>query len=154
MVIVRNLNIRPSRVRGTVKDASRGITVSAQNLEYSIDIVTSFVSANKVEAVGLPDLIRAVHRTLTNLEKGPDPAVETPAAATPAQIKASITPDALISFINGKPYKTLKRHVRGHGMTMESYRARYGLPKDYPSVAANYRDVRSMLAKTQGRAHG
>lgn len=124
--------------------------MAAEHLEYSIDIVTSFVSANKMDAVGLPDLIRTVHNTLANLEKGPvaDEAAE---KATPAQIRASITPDALISFINGKPYKTLKRHVRGHGLTLEAYKARYGLPRDYPSVASNYRNIRSNLANNQGR---
>jgi len=126
--------------------------MTAEYLEYSIDIVTSYVSANKLEAGGLPDLIRTVHSTLANLDKAPV-ADEAPVtqAPTPAQIKMSIRPDALISFINGKPYKTLKRHVSGHGMTLDSYKARFGLPKDYPSVAANYRDVRSKLAKNQGR---
>ena len=124
--------------------------MTTEHLEYSIDIVTSFVSSNKMEAVQLPDLIRAVHNTLANLEKGPIVS-DAPEKPTPAQIKMSITPDALISFINGKPYKTLKRHVRGHGLTLESYKARYGLPKDYPSVAANYRNIRSKLAKNQGR---
>ena len=124
--------------------------MAAEHLEYSIDIVTSFVSANKMDAVGLPDLIRTVHNTLANLEKGPvvDDEPEKPSAA---QIRSSITPEALISFINGKPYKTLKRHVRGHGLTLEAYKARYGLPRDYPSVAANYRNIRSKLAKNQGR---
>ena len=124
--------------------------MAAEHLEYSIDIVTSFVSANTMDAVGLPDLIRTVHNTLANLEKGPV-AEEAPEKATPAQIRASITPDALISFINGKPYKTLKRHVRGHGMTLEAYKSRYGLPRDYPSVASNYRNIRSNLARNQGR---
>jgi predicted transcriptional regulator len=124
--------------------------MAAEHLEYSIDIVTSFVSANKMDAMGLPDLIRTVHNTLANLEKGPvvDDEPEKPSAA---QIRSSITPEALISFINGKPYKTLKRHVRGHGLTLEAYKARYGLPRDYPSVAANYRNIRSKLAKNQGR---
>jgi predicted transcriptional regulator len=103
-----------------------------------------------MDAMGLPDLIRTVHNTLANLEKGPvvDDEPEKPSAA---QIRSSITPEALISFINGKPYKTLKRHVRGHGLTLEAYKARYGLPRDYPSVAANYRNIRSKLAKNQGR---
>ncbi len=47
--------------------------------------------------------------------------------ADPAQIRKSITPDALISFIDGKPYKTLKRHLTGNGLTMEEYRQRFGL---------------------------
>ncbi len=59
-------------------------------------------------------------------------------------------PDALISFIDGKPYKTLRRHLTAHGLSMEEYRARYGLPNDYPSVSANYSAARSALAKGIG----
>ena len=70
--------------------------------------------------------------------------------ATPAEIKRSITPDALISFIDGKPYKTLKRHLTGHGLDPQSYRLRYGLPADYPMVATNYAAQRSELAKSLG----
>ncbi|WP_414739666.1 MucR family transcriptional regulator [Methylorubrum extorquens] len=35
---------------------------------------------------------------------------------TPAQIRKSITPVALMSFIDWKPYRTLKRHLSGHGL--------------------------------------
>jgi predicted transcriptional regulator len=69
---------------------------------------------------------------------------------TPAQIRKSITPEALISFIDGKPYKTLKRHLTGNGMTIEEYRERYGLPRDYPSTAASYSEMRAALAKSFG----
>ena len=80
----------------------------------------------------------------------------------PAQIRKSITPDALISFIDGKPYKTLKRHLTGNGMTIEQYRERFGLPRDYPSTAASYSAQRSALAKSarprqsapEGRSEG
>ena len=69
---------------------------------------------------------------------------------TAAEIRKSITPDALISFIDGKPYKTLKRHLTGHGLDPQSYRLRYSLPADYPMVAANYATKRSELAKSLG----
>lgn len=56
----------------------------------------------------------------------------------------------MISFIDGKAYKTLKRHLSTHGLDFETYRARYGLPADYPTVSANYSAARSALAKDLG----
>ncbi|MCP1557927.1 UNVERIFIED_ORG: putative transcriptional regulator [Methylobacterium sp. SuP10 SLI 274] len=70
--------------------------------------------------------------------------------AVVGQVRKSITPDALISFIDGKPYKTLKRHLSAHGLDPYSYCQRYGLPNDYPMVAAAYAARRSELAKSIG----
>jgi predicted transcriptional regulator len=71
-------------------------------------------------------------------------------AATPAQIRKSITPSALISFEDSKPYKTLKRHLAVRGLTPAQYREKWGLPRDYPMVAPSYSAQRSSLAKTLG----
>jgi predicted transcriptional regulator len=70
--------------------------------------------------------------------------------ATPARIRKSITPDALISFFDGKPYKTLKRHLAVHGLTPRSYCERYGQPAGYPMTAPNYSAQRAGLAKGFG----
>ena len=67
-----------------------------------------------------------------------------------AQIRKSINPDGIVSFIDGKTYKTLKRHLTSRGLDPKSYRARYGLPADYPMVAPSYAAQRSALAKTIG----
>src|SRR4051794_821763 len=69
---------------------------------------------------------------------------------TPAESRRSVTPEALISFIDAKPYKTPKRHLTKYGLDPYSYRDCYGLPKDYPMVAANYAAQRSELAKNSG----
>jgi predicted transcriptional regulator len=69
---------------------------------------------------------------------------------TPAQIRKSITPAALISFEDGRPYKTLRRHLAVKGLTPDEYREKWGLPKDYPMVAANYSAARSQMAKELG----
>jgi predicted transcriptional regulator len=69
---------------------------------------------------------------------------------TPAQIRKSITPEALISFEDGKPYKTLRRHLSVKGLTPEQYKEKWGLPKDYPLVAASYSAARSQMAKDLG----
>ncbi len=62
----------------------------------------------------------------------------------------SITPDAIISLIDGKPYKSLKRRLTKQGLSPAEYRERYGLPRDYPMVAASYAAKRSELAKSIG----
>ena len=119
-------------------------------VELTADIVSAYVANNSVPMPDLPTLLSGVLAALTSLGHGSTPAEPDFKKATPAQIKKSITPDALVSFIDGKPYKTLKRHLTGNGMTMEQYRERFGLPRDYPSTAANYSAQRSALAKNFG----
>jgi predicted transcriptional regulator len=65
-------------------------------------------------------------------------------------IKKTVTPDHLISLEDGRPYKSLKRHPSGRGLTPEQYRQKWGLPTDYPMVASNYAAGRSELAKAAG----
>lgn len=99
----------------------------------------------------LPALIRTIRDTLAEDTSTP-PREEAPTSEKPtrAQIRKSITPEALISFVDGKPYKTLKRHLTGAGMTMAEYRERYGLPGDYPSVAPAFSERRREVAKQIG----
>ncbi|HEX3918839.1 MAG TPA: MucR family transcriptional regulator [Caulobacteraceae bacterium] len=70
---------------------------------------------------------------------------EAPAAErlTPAQTRKSITADALISFEDGRSYKTLRRHLAIKGLTPGQYREKWALPADYPMVTANYSAARS-----------
>ncbi|TXN57906.1 MucR family transcriptional regulator, partial [Methylobacterium sp. WL18] len=67
-----------------------------------------------------------------------------------AQIRKSVQHDGIVSFIDGKTYKTLKRHLTANGLSPQSYRERYGLPTDYPMVAPSYAEQRSALAKAIG----
>ena len=98
---------------------------------------------------------RVYHQCFGGTEFEPGRLAATPAAdqiekPTPAQIKKSITPDALISFEDGKSYKTLRRHLTLRGLTPEAYRAKYGLSADYPMTAASYSAQRSELARALG----
>ena len=119
-------------------------------IEQASDIVSAYVSNNSVPISELPGLLAGVHAALTKLSAPAATVTETADKPTPAQIRKSVTPDALISFIDGKPYKTLKRHLTGNGMTVAQYRERYGLPRDYPTVAISYSQQRSTLAKSFG----
>ncbi|MGH1587332.1 MucR family transcriptional regulator [Methylobacterium phyllosphaerae] len=117
-------------------------------------LVAAYVSHNPVPAAELPTLINIVHGAISGPAAGGNPdatasaaEVEKPSAA---QIRKSVRQDGIVSFIDGKPYKTLKRHLTSHGLDPRSYRDRYGLPADYPMVAPSYAEQRSALAKAIG----
>ncbi len=113
-------------------------------------IVAAYVSNNHVQAAELPGLLASVHGALTGLGQHA-PAAEAPAEQlSAAQVKKSITDAGLVSFLDGKPYQTLKRHLTRHGLTPEQYRARFGLPANYPMTAPAYGARRSELAKAIG----
>ncbi len=122
-------------------------------VELTADIVSAYVANNSVPVPHLPSLLSGVHAALAGLGHTTGSSEPEFKKATPAQIKKSITPDALISFIDGKPYKTLKRHLTGNGMTIEQYRQRYGLPPDYPTTASNYSAMRAEFARNAGLGH-
>jgi predicted transcriptional regulator len=65
-----------------------------------------------------------------------------------AAVQRSITPEALISFEDGKPYKRLRRHLAARGLTPDQYRKKWGLPDDYPLVAANYSEAVARKRRT------
>jgi predicted transcriptional regulator len=109
--------------------------------ELTADIVSSYVTHNSVQSGDLAGLIAAVHAALQGLGTSQQPEAERPQPAIP--IRKSVTPDFLISLEDGKPYKTLKRHLAKLGLTPEDYREKWGLARDYPMVAANYAQKRS-----------
>jgi predicted transcriptional regulator len=121
---------------------------SPNPVELAADIVSAFVSKNSVPLSELPTLIASVHAALVNLGK---PAQSEPEQLVPpVSIKKSITPDFLISLEDGKRYKSLRRHLAGRGLTPDQYRAKWGLPRDYPMVSPNYSAQRSDLARRIG----
>ncbi|AWN52177.1 MucR family transcriptional regulator [Methylobacterium sp. 17Sr1-1] len=113
------------------------------------DIVGAYVTRNNVPASELPGLIASVHASLSSLGQ-PVAAPEEDHKVTAAQIRKSVTPDHITSFLDGKPYKSLKRHLNSQGYTPDEYRKKFGLPFDYPMVAATYAAQRSELAKSLG----
>jgi predicted transcriptional regulator len=116
-------------------------------LELTAAIVASYVEANSLPADELPGVIRAVGAALGGREPPPEPAVARPSAAS---IRKSITLDHLVSFEDGKPYRMLKQHLAQHGLTPASYRAKWGLPADYPMTAPSYSALRADLARHIG----
>ncbi|MEH3146187.1 MAG: MucR family transcriptional regulator [Methylobacterium frigidaeris] len=121
---------------------------SEEFVALTADIVSAYVSKNSVPVADLPGLLSAVHGALRGLVTPPEPEPEK--LTPPVPIRKTVTPDHIISLEDGKPYKSLKRHLAGRGLTPDQYRQKWGLPHDYPMVAASYAAQRSELAKSIG----
>jgi predicted transcriptional regulator len=119
-------------------------------VELTTQIVTAYAAGNHLPATELPGLIRGVHSSLQRLVSESAQPAEKQRVLTPAEIRRSIQPDGLISFEDGKAYKTLRRHLARLGLTPEAYRAKWGLPVDYPMTASAYSAQRSQLARDLG----
>jgi predicted transcriptional regulator len=120
------------------------------NLELITSVVASYVAQNEIRPDALPDLIMAISKTFAALGQEPTEEPPTTTKATGAQIRKSITPDALISFEDGRPYKMLRRHLSTLGLSPAEYRAKWGLAPDYPMTAPGYSALRSEHAKAAG----
>ena len=118
-------------------------------ITLTADIVAAHVSNNSVAVSDIPTLITNVHTALSGLGgRAPAPEVRAEPAVS---IRASIKPDYIVCLDDGKKLKMLKRHLMTHyGITPDEYRAKWGLPADYPMVAPNYAIARSQLAKQMG----
>ncbi|MET3482386.1 MucR family transcriptional regulator [Methylobacterium sp. 1973] len=114
-------------------------------VELTAALAAAYVSRNAVASEDLPTAIRCIHAALLAVQNG-GASGPTFVLPTRSEIAASIRYDQLVSFIDGKPYKTLKRHLTAHGMTPSEYRRRYGLPDDYPMVSPGYAAVRARIA--------
>jgi len=122
--------------------------MSDQLLGLAAQIVSAHVKNNAVPANELPALIQSVYATLTQAGT-PTPEPEKQEPAVP--IKKSVFADHIVCLEDGKSLKMLKRHLQtAFGLTPEQYRAKWGLPANYPMVAPNYAEKRSTLAKAIG----
>lgn len=124
--------------------------VGADLIGLAADLVSAYVSKNTLPARDLAPLVSSVHAALAGLGTAPIAEETEVQTTTPAQIRKSITPDGIISFLDGRAYKSLRRHLTANGLSPEDYSTRYSLPSDYPMVAANYAAQRSALAKQIG----
>lgn len=123
------------------------------SIEMTIEVVASYVGKNNVHAEDVPALIASIHAAIKALDA---PVEQPPEDAEPEHVpavsvrKSLASRDHILSMIDGKPYKTLKRHLSRHGLTPAQYRERYGLKSDYPMVAATYSEARKAMAKAIG----
>jgi predicted transcriptional regulator len=128
--------------------------MGTDSIGLAAEIVAAYVSNNSLPAGDLPQLLISTYSAICGLQSGGAmpvsagaPEVEKPTAA---QIRKSVRDDGIVSFLDGKTYKTLKRHLTSQGLDPREYRERFGLPADYPMVAPSYAATRSALAKAIG----
>jgi predicted transcriptional regulator len=120
-------------------------------IELAAEIAAAFVSNNSVRPADLPALIGDIHGALQRFSSG-EAAPAEPEKLTPAvPIKKSIAPDYIICLEDGRKFKSLKRHLKtAYNLSPDEYRAKWGLPNDYPMVAPAYAKARSALAVKMG----
>jgi predicted transcriptional regulator len=120
-------------------------------LELTGNLVRAFLQRNNIPAAALPDLIQTTYDSLARLGEVSVTAAALPEAVGAVSLRKSLaSPDHIISMIDGKPYRTLKKHLSGHKLTPQGYRILYKLPDDYPMVAPAYSSERSAMARCIG----
>ncbi|PTS90436.1 transcriptional regulator [Sphingomonas sp. HMWF008] len=130
-------------------------------VQVAADITVAWLNNpnNRVTPEEVPTFLRNMHAAVTELAGAPaapaapsEVEAESAAEFIPAVTvrKSLASKDHIISLIDGKPYRTLRRHLSGHGLTPEQYRARYNLKADYPMVAESYSEQRRAMAHKIG----
>ena len=114
------------------------------------EVVAAYIGKNHVQPSEMPALIASVHAAFRDLGKPPEAPPQPEKLVPPVSIKKSMTNDYLVSMEDGKRYQALKRHLSKRGLTPAEYRAKWGLPHDYPMTSRSYAARRSELAKTIG----
>lgn len=118
---------------------------------FTVQLLSAYLANNEVAHTELAELIRTTRQALVG-EPAASTAETSPEANRPAvSVRKSLaSPDFILSLIDGKPYKTLKRHLTNHGLTPQAYRERYKLPADYPMVAPGFAEQRRLIANKIG----
>lgn len=117
--------------------------------EIASQVLCAYLSHNSVSADDLPGLAARTYAALETVFTSPSSEAMRAEPPTQDQIAASVTHDAIISFENGRRYRSLRRHLNQLGMSDDQYRAKWGLPSDYPLVAQSFSDLRSSAARAQ-----
>ncbi len=132
-------------------------TYQPNAVELATELTIAWLSNpnTRTSAEDVPTFLLQMHTSVQSLiggsqvsEPSADGPMEYVGAVTPRKSLAS--PDHIISMIDGKPYKTLRRHLATNGMTPAEYRERYNLKADYPMVAPTYSESRRAMAKKIG----
>ena len=119
-----------------------------------LDTTARIVLGQNVAPSELPNLIDAIYRKLAGLVTG-EPEIAEGTLASPGKpavpINKSVQNEYLICLEDGAKLKMLKRYLKSRfNLTPDQYRARWGLPSDYPMCAPAYAKHRSELAQKIG----
>lgn len=117
----------------------------------TVQLLSAYLSNNSVAADDLAGLIRTTRAALVDDIVPAQAEPEAPEYIPAVSVRKSLSsPDHILSLIDGKPYKTLKRHLGSNGLTPEQYRERYNLPSTYPMVSPTFAARRREIAEQIG----
>lgn len=125
-------------------------------IDLAVDVTAAWLgNANtRASAQSASVVLLSAYVTLSSLpsddadqREAAEPETFTPAVSVRRSLSS---PDHIISLIDGKPYRTLRRHLTAHGLTPAAYRERFGLQSDYPLVAPTYATQRREIARRIG----
>ena len=129
-------------------------TASNDPVELAAELTIAWLTNpnTKASSEDVPAFLKSMHQAVINLTAAPveQAAVEHEYSPAVTVRRSLSSKDHIISLIDGKPYKTLRRHLSRNGLTPEQYRERYNLKPDYPIVAESYSQVRRDMAKKIG----
>lgn len=132
-------------------------TADLNTVELATELTIAWLANPSTRATteDVSAFLNTMHASVSGLASSVSAPVDVPSASTQHEPAVSVrkslaSKDHIISLIDGKPYKTLRRHLSGHGLTPAEYRERYGLKPDYPMVAQSYSETRSAMAKKIG----
>jgi predicted transcriptional regulator len=132
------------------------MTTETNTVELATELTIAWLSNpnTRTPADDVPAFLQSMHNAVAKLADTPSDGAAEPEAAEYTRAvsvrKSLASKDRIISMIDGKPYKTLRRHLSRNGLTPDEYRARYGLKPDYPMVAETYSESRRAMAKKIG----
>ncbi len=132
------------------------MTTETNAVELATELTIAWLGNpnTRTSADDVPGFLQSMHAAVTRLASPAEAQAEAPSGQefSPAVSarKSLASPNHILSMIDGKPYKTLRRHLATHGLTPESYRERYNLKADYPMVAESYSEARRAMAKSIG----
>ncbi len=142
------------KARASVRITGKAAMSKTSLMTMTAEIAGAYLSRNRVQQTEVAGLVTAIHGALDSLATGAPE--KTPGATTPAvPVKKSVTDTYIVCLEDGKRLKMLKRYLRTHfDLSPEQYRAKWGLPHDYPMVAPAYARQRSDFAKSIGLGTG
>ena len=132
------------------------MTDTLNTVELAAELTAAWLANPKprTAADDVPAFLVAMHAAVAKLvdagDAEPEAAPVSPAEPAVSARKSLASPDHIISMLDGKKYKTLRRHLSTNGLTPEQYRERFNLKPDYPMVAATYSEARRAMAKSIG----
>jgi predicted transcriptional regulator len=119
---------------------------NSQNKQsLAAEIVSAYLGHNPMPAAEVPRLIKMVYDVLAGLEvSGQAESTKEPAVSR----AKSVGREFVVCLEDGLRFKSMKRHLEvAHGLSPETYRAKWQLAKDHPIVAPAYSKRRSAIAK-------